>query len=230
MTTGTRSRESEGLRIHLEALERACREIKRRYPHAWRDELADIEAKGVPELTAVARKVDAEPTGHHRGMTSAKEYARGRPTHAGETAAFLRRERMAILGAAETSLCRAPTRHYAGVEAVRQRLTRLFDVLVECVDRGDLVPIVEYVERIAEERYAAGYDIAEVQVALNSLEEAAWSHAVAMLDGTDLTEALTLVSTALGAAKDSLARRYVLLAAESRAPTLDVDALFGGSA
>jgi hypothetical protein len=230
MTTGTRSRKSEGLRTHLEALERACRAIKRRYPHAWPDELADIEAKGVPELTAVARKVDAEPTGYRRGMTAAKEYAPGRPTHAGETAAFLRRERMAILGAAETSLCRAPTCHYAGTEAVRQRLTRVFDVVVECVDRCDLVPIVEYVERIADERYVAGHDLSEVQIALNSLEEATWSHAVATLEDTELTQALALVSTVLGAAKDALARRYVLLAARSHAPSLDVGALFAGSA
>ena len=106
----------------------------------------------------------------------------------------------------------------------------LFDELVECVDRRDLGPMIAYAERIAEERYVAGYDLSEVQVALNSLEEATWSYALARLEATQLADALTLVSTVLGAAKDAFARRYVLLATKARAPALDVDALFAGSA
>ena len=220
---------SEELVARLEALERTCREIKRRYPQAWREDLADIEAAGVPDFIAVARKVDAEAT--HHGSTGMLPSG-GVHEHTGRgsgTASFLKRERGAILAEAENSLARAPTRHYDAT-AVQQRLARLFDELVGCVEKCDAVPIVRYAERIADERYVAGYDLSEIQVAVNSLEEAAWSQALTKLRGTQLTRTLTLVSTALGAVKDALARRYVLLAWRAHAPSLDVDALFSGSA
>lgn len=213
--------------------ENACREIKRQYPRAWRDDLAGIEAEGVPELTAIAMKVDAEPTERsHSPIRFGGAEPNSSTRHAADTASFLRQAQKSILASAGKSLARAPTRHYdaAGTEAVQERLTMLFDELVECVDRRDLVPMIAYADRIAEERYIAGYDLSEVQIALNCLEEATWSYALARLEATQLADALTLVSTVLGAAKDALARRYVLLATKARAPSLDGDALFAGSA
>ncbi len=44
----------------------------------------------------------------------------------------------------------------------------------------------------------------------------------------ELAEALGLVGTVLGAAKDALARAYVSLAGKSKAPSLDLSALFEG--
>jgi len=213
---------SEELGARLGALERACREIKCRYPHAWREDLADIEAAGVPDLITVARKVDAEatpvgtPAYEHRG-------------HGSGTASFLKRERGAILAQAENSLAGAPRLH-DDAEAVQPWLARLFDELVSCVEEDDLVRIVRHAERLADERYVAGYDLSEIQVAVNRLEEAVWSRALARFRGTQLTRALNLVSTALDSAKDALARRYVLQAWRAHAPSLDVDALLSGSA
>ena len=57
-------------------------------------------------------------------------------------------------------------------------------------------------------------------------------HAVdflADLEAADLAEALGLVSTVFGAAKDALGRRYVSLATHTRAPSLDLRALFAGT-
>jgi hypothetical protein len=42
-------------------------------------------------------------------------------------------------------------------------------------------------------------------------------------------ETLGLVSTILGAAKDALARKYVSLATNTHAPSLDMQALFAGT-
>jgi hypothetical protein len=42
-------------------------------------------------------------------------------------------------------------------------------------------------------------------------------------------EALGLVTTALGAGKDALARAYVSLASETHAPSLDLTPLFDGT-
>jgi hypothetical protein len=150
-----------------------------------------------------------------------------RPT----TADLLGRERAAIVSDAEAALARAHSRHYesAGEDAVRQRLEALYDHLVEAVGERDLGPMLAYAERIAEERFNAGYDLAEVQTAFNALEEATWSRVFAELEPSQLAESLGLVSTVLGAAKDALGRRYVSLATNAHAPSLDLQALFAGT-
>lgn len=148
-----------------------------------------------------------------------------------DIAAFLSREREAILHAASDSLARMHLRHYesAAPDTVEQRLGTLFDRLVDGVARRNLGPMIAYAEQVAEERYEAGYDLSEVQIAFNALEEAGWSRIIAELDPPELAEALGLVGTVLGAGKDALARRYVSLAADIRAPSLDLTALFSGT-
>lgn len=148
-----------------------------------------------------------------------------------DTAAFLTREREVILEAAEASLARMHAHHYetAGAEAVRQRLSVLLDQLIEGLATRDLGPIIAYAERVAEDRFAAGYDLSEVQIAFNALEEATWTRVLQGLDSSEFAEALGLVSTVLGAGKDALARRYVSLAANTHAPSLDLRALFAGT-
>jgi hypothetical protein len=149
-----------------------------------------------------------------------------------DVVAFLTGERGAILEAAEAGLARMHARHYeaADTEEVRRRLALLFDQLVAGIAGRDLAPIVAYAEQVAEARYAAGYDLSEVQVAFNALEEATWSRVLATLDSSEFAEALGLVSTVLGAGKDALARRYVSLAANTHTPSLDLRALFAGTA
>ncbi len=78
-------------------------------------------------------------------------------------------------------------------------------------------------------RFEAGYDLSEVQAAFNALEGATWSRILADLEAGDLAEALGLISTVLGAAKDALGREYVSLATHTRAPSLDLKALFAGT-
>jgi hypothetical protein len=146
--------------------------------------------------------------------------------------AFLKNRRRAILGAAGAALTRQHMPHYSGDgdEAALRRLSALFEQLLGALDARDLGPIVAYAERVAEERFWAGYDLSEVQVAFNALEEATWSCVLAELDASQFAEAIGLISTAIGAGKDALARRYVSLATETHVPSLDVRALFRGSA
>lgn len=147
-----------------------------------------------------------------------------------DTAEFLEGERGAIIDAAETALGRVHAEHYesAGREEVRRRLEALFDHLLDGLARRDLTPMVQYAEQVAEERFNAGYDLAEVQVAFNALEEATWARVLEGLPTNELAEALGLVGTILGCGKDALARRYVSLAAQTHAPSLDLRALFTG--
>ena len=148
-----------------------------------------------------------------------------------ETAEFLTRERQPIVDAADAALARTHTRHYetAGANEVHRRLEALFDRLLEALSTRDLGSVLAYAQRVAQERFNAGYDLSEVQTAFNALEEATWSRVFAELEPSQFAETLGLVSTILGAAKDALARKYVSLATNTHAPSLDLHALFVGT-
>jgi hypothetical protein len=60
------------------------------------------------------------------------------------------------------------------------------------------------------------------------LEETIWIRLVNTLPSGQMAEAAGLLSTVLGAGKDSLARTYVSLASKQHVPTLDLSALFRG--
>jgi hypothetical protein len=143
---------------------------------------------------------------------------------------FLALQRAAIVDAAVSSVAGAHARHYesAGPSEIRARLEALFDRLVDAAASRDLGCVVAYARRLAGERFSAGYDLSEVQTAINALEEAVWGRVISELQPGEFAEALGLVSTTLGAAKDALAREYVSLATRAHAPSLDLRALFAG--
>jgi len=133
-----------------------------------------------------------------------------------------------IIDEALTAIRGAHLKHYeaAGLPETRQRLELLFGLTRECVQNKNLTPMIHHAERIANERFSAGYDLGEIQIAFNVLEEVIWKRVLAELDPAEFSRALGLVSTVLGAGKDALARTYVSLACGTRAPSLNLAALF----
>ncbi len=147
------------------------------------------------------------------------------------TARFLSEEREAILAAATEALGRTAAQRYvtAGPDVRQQRHEALLDHVIDALETSDMRAVIAYAEQIARERFEAGYDLSEVQVAFNALEEAAWSRVFAQLDPSQYADAIGMLSTVLGAAKDALARRYVQLATKAHAPAIDYGALFRGA-
>jgi hypothetical protein len=135
---------------------------------------------------------------------------------AAELAAFLRERADHLVSEARSSLRQAHLEHYEkdGLPAMGRRLTALVDVTVSCLACGDAGPIVDHTTRIARKRFAAGYDLLEVQTSINVIEEALWSRILSSLPLQQQAHALGLVSGLLGLGKDSLARTYVALARE----------------
>jgi len=135
-----------------------------------------------------------------------------------------------IVESAAAALERSGLRHYAeaGPDAARERLDRLYALVVASVSTRDLVPMIEHSTRVAHERFEAGFDISEVQTAFNVLEEAIWARVIEATAPRDLAEALGLVGTVLGAGRDALACKYVSLATHQHVPSLDLSALFRG--
>lgn len=153
-------------------------------------------------------------------------------TAASESSAggFLTGEKDAILSTAAATVERTHLRHYeadARTE-LRRRLEAVYDAVVAAFECRDLSRVVELGQELARRRYAAGYDLSEVQTALNSLEEAIWLRAFEQLSPAEFARVITPTSTILGAAKDALAREYVSLATRGHAPAIDLTALFAG--
>lgn len=145
---------------------------------------------------------------------------------------MLDREAPGIVEEAAAALDRSHLPHYEGLGAEERsrRLRSLFDVVVRSLQTRDLVPVHEYAEALARERFAAGFDIAEVLTAFNVLEEVLWRRTMAEAAPAQLADAIGLISTVLGAGKSSLACAYVALASRGRVPSLDLTALFRGTA
>lgn len=133
-----------------------------------------------------------------------------------------------ILDDATAALERAAPKHYGAIDESerRARLGRLLALVTSSIRSRDLIPMVDYANQLATERFHAGYDISEVQCAFNVLEEILWRRLVKQVPSTELAEATGLLTTALGAGKDALARTYVSLASKQHVSSLDLSALF----
>ena len=136
-----------------------------------------------------------------------------------------------VVDEAYSSLHRAHVSHYelAGEAFTRQALADLFGLVLTSVRTRNLAAMSTYSDEVAVERFNHGYDISEVQMAFNSLEDAMWRCVVSAEPPEDLAEAVGLLSTVLGYGKDAVARRYLSLASKRHVPSLDLSALFAGA-
>jgi hypothetical protein len=172
------------------------------------------------------RRIAAGPdaTGRPAGDTRAEMTVAPVPAEC----AFLAGERARVVAAATRAVS---TRHYASAGPVetRRRLDALYGHVAAAVERRDLGELLEWTRTLARERFAAGYDLSEVQAAFNALEEALWRRIFVCTPADELARTLGLVATAFGAAKDALGREWVELATHAHAPSLDLRALYAGS-
>ncbi len=143
----------------------------------------------------------------------------------------LQKSRNSIIDESFATVDRSHLKHYesAGEQLTRDRLERLFDLVVNAIAHRDLSGVSAYAEGVATERFGQGFDIGDVQAAFNALEGSMWRAVVASVDADELAEATGMLSTVLGFGKDELARTYVSLAAHRRVGSLDLIAMFAGT-
>ena len=122
-----------------------------------------------------------------------------------------------------------PNYHALGEEVTRGYLIELFDLVVGGVEHREAVHLVQHAELIAEQRFHAGFDLAEVQAAFNALEQAMWRRILQLETSSELLNSVGLLSSVVGAGKDALARVYVNLASARHVPHLNVAALYQGT-
>jgi methylmalonyl-CoA decarboxylase len=130
-----------------------------------------------------------------------------------ETSALLANAEDRVVDEAVAELDQRHSRDQAtSSETRRHHLRDLFELVVRCVQEGDVEPIVTSSHQVAADRFVAGFDIGEVQGEFNVLEEVLWRHVTATLAGDQQLEVLELLNAILGAGRDALARSYVALA------------------
>jgi hypothetical protein len=144
---------------------------------------------------------------------------------------LLDRQKEDIVHEALLALGRCHLAHYEaeGEAVARERLRRLFDLTRETMLSRNAEAMTRYATEVAEERFTSGFDLLEVQTAFNVLEEAIWTRVLKGMEPRDFAESIGLVGTVLGLGKDALARKYVSLATQIKAPSIDYKALFKGT-
>jgi len=125
-----------------------------------------------------------------------------------------------VVGEAAAALeHRHQTHHHASSPQERSGYVRdLFELVVLCAQVGHAEPIIAASQRVAADRFAAGFDIAEIQGTFNVLEEVLWRYLAGALADDQRIEALGRVNAILGAGRDALARTYVALASRRASP------------
>lgn len=119
-----------------------------------------------------------------------------------------------LVNEAVTELRHARLQHYIadGEDITRERVSRFIARALECFSLHRAEPMIEHAKRIARERYASGYDLFEVQTAINVIEEALWKRILSSVGPEELAHALGMVNAIFSMSKDVLARTYVALA------------------
>jgi hypothetical protein len=141
---------------------------------------------------------------------------------------FLQSDKIEIINEALSDLERSRLKHYteSNKETNDERLRNFYDILIKCVESKSLVEICDYCEELANKRFNSGFDLYEVQSTINVLEEIIWKKIIKYLPPSEYERALGMITTVLGAGKDSLACKYVSLASQCKKPTLDLSELF----
>ena len=116
-----------------------------------------------------------------------------------------------LIEEADDYLHRAHLRHYCNSSGQKNslRIKVFLDLLIGSIASKNLAALLDYTENTAVERFETGFDLCEVQRAINGLEKAIWKKIVANIKPEKHVEALEVVCTILGEAKDTLACRYV---------------------
>jgi hypothetical protein len=94
-------------------------------------------------------------------------------------------------------------------ERLRAKLARLYFITRECAEQNSHEPVAKYISEIAPNRFESGFELYEVQTAINILEECFWKNIVEKVDENEKLHALVKSHEILCAAKESLAKSFM---------------------
>jgi hypothetical protein len=114
------------------------------------------------------------------------------------------------------NLVKAHLQHYKHLtpEQIRYRLLNLFQSLVRCLESESCNNMLKFMKAVSDERYESGYELSEVQTAINILEECMWRMISKFVDTDKQINSMKQVTHVLCKAKGELASEYALLSSE----------------
>lgn len=127
---------------------------------------------------------------------------------------MLKNKSREIIEEASNVLVCIPLKHYkaSNVKKNNERLTILLKYTADSIKSKNLYPMIKYAKQIAKERYKDNFDLQEIQIVFNILEEIIWKNITDEIESIDYPEAFGLASTILGAGKEAMAVQYFSLA------------------
>jgi hypothetical protein len=133
-----------------------------------------------------------------------------------ELTAFLQMNRGEIVGLALGSLSRAPLEFFKeeGHTISKERIRELFDLTLKSIETKNYLPLIDFSESLAKERYEQYHDLHDVQIAFNVLEEEIWKKIIEEYNPKEYQDSLALVTTIIGLGKEMLAATYGNLSSE----------------
>lgn len=127
-----------------------------------------------------------------------------------ELSAFLQLNREEIIGLASGSLTRIPVeyRQKDGGTANKERVEELFNLTLLCLETRNYLPLIDFSERLAKERFIEYFDLHDIQVMFNVLEEELWKKVLDEYNPEEYKDSLSLISTILGFGKEMISVTY----------------------
>ncbi|HAX49253.1 MAG TPA: hypothetical protein PK605_08130 [Ignavibacteria bacterium] len=114
---------------------------------------------------------------------------------------------------ATNSLIRVQLPHYSKfrLEEIQVKYSNLLLALTKCVETQNCNDMIGYMDLISDERFASGFEVEEIQIALNIFEEALWKNIRKYVDPKDHYASKKMVTTIVDKAKEELLNEYVTL-------------------
>lgn len=144
---------------------------------------------------------------------------------------MLKSKSRGIIEEANEALARMPLKHYkaSSVKKNRERFTNLLSLTSDAIKSKNLIPMIEYAQQIAKERFKDNFGLQEIQIVFNILEEIIWENITDEIESLDYPEAFGLASTVLGAGKEAMAGQYISLASKRKdIQSLNLNDFFNG--
>ena len=118
-----------------------------------------------------------------------------------------------ILQDSVNTLEKALLKHYKllTTEQIKFKMLNLFHMLVKSIEINSSNEMMEYIEKVSDIRHESGYELQEVQTAINILEECMWENINKFVDEDLQISGIKQVTRLLSKAKEELADEYSLL-------------------
>jgi hypothetical protein len=118
-----------------------------------------------------------------------------------------------ILQESTNSLMRVQLPHYSKfrLEEIHKKYSNLLLALTKCIETQTCDDMIGYMDLISDERFASGFEVEEIQIALNIFEEALWKNIRKYVDPQVHYASKKMVTTIIDKAKEELLNEYVTL-------------------